>query len=110
MAVAPVFLAKTSHPSAFLKVSAIFLQAYFSETTQKFKTEPQLNALSGHVRRFRLGDFISFENTIFAKMFRVFSDFAWFHHLNHIELSQNRCQLTQEDVFSKVVKVLLPYN
>ena len=37
MAVAPVFLAKTSHPSAFVKVSAIFLQAYFSEAIQKFK-------------------------------------------------------------------------
>ena len=98
-AVAPMFFfAKTWHPSAFVKVSAFFLQAYFSETIQIFKnrsaTECPFWPCKKIPKIFRLGDFISFENTIFAKIFRIFSDFAQFYHLNHIEPSQNRYQLT----------------
>ena len=59
---------------------------------------------------FRLGDYISFENMVFAKIFRVFSDFAQFFHMNHIEPSQNKYQLTHEDVFFKVVQVSFFYN
>ena len=74
------FFAKTWHPSAFVKVSAIFLLAYFSETIQNFKKRSASECPFWPCKKvpkiFRLGDYISFENMIFAKIFRVFSDFA----------------------------------
>ena len=74
------FFAKTWHPSAFVKVSAILLQTYFSETIQNFKKRSASECPFWPCKKvpkiFRLGDYISFENMIFAKIFRVFSDFA----------------------------------
>ena len=70
------FFAGTWHPSAFVKVSAIFFQAYFSETIQNFKnrtaTECPFWPCKKVPKSFRLGDFISSENTIFSKIFSLF--------------------------------------
>ena len=70
------FSAKTWHPSALVKVSTIFLQAYFSETIQNFQyrtaTECPFWPCKKVPKIFRLVDFISFENTTFEKIFRVF--------------------------------------
>ena len=61
------------------KVSAIFLQAYFSESIQILKTEPQLNTLPSHVRRFQMFLFWAIllaSKTRFCKNFWFFFDFA----------------------------------
>ena len=54
-----------------LNVSAISLQAYFSEAIQNFKTrtaaECPFRPCKKVTKIFRLGNFISFESTIFAK-------------------------------------------
>ena len=78
------------------------------------KTEPQLNTLSGHVRRFRKftawAILLASKTLFLRKILQFFSDFAKYYHLNHIEPSQNRYQLTQKDVFFKVVKISVSYN
>ena len=57
-----------------------FLQAYFSETIQNFKNRSASVCPFWPCRKvpkiFRLGDYISFENMIFAKIFRVFFRFC----------------------------------
>ena len=76
------FFAKTGHPSALVKVSAIFLQAYFSETIQNFKNKTATECPFWPCKKvpkiFRLVDFIASKTRFLRKFLGFFPNLSNF--------------------------------
>ena len=74
------FFAKTLHPSAFVKFQHFFSKPTSPRQFKFLKTEPQLNTLPSHVRRFQMfldwAILLASKTRLLQKFLGFFFDFA----------------------------------